>query len=287
MQKEILIKSEFLSSVAGCHVFYKEEFHGPTGSYKDRIAPVIIEEAIKVGARGVVVSSSGNFGLAVAEAAKQKNIACVVLGLMDMLPFYKDEIVARDATLEFFSNTEESYRRLDEYRNQGYFLASIPFEDRTQKDAPGTTGYIAISEEIVSTLGVVPDFVILPTCYGDGAKALLQGFAGLNSKPPQFVLVRNKETEDDIVYSISTNETTPQVEYVLENSNGIDLYLSEKDFVEGQAVLREKDTQNVEVSSGGVVPALKRLAEAGTFSKTDTVVVILTAIQRTSPVSNP
>lgn len=281
---EALREVGLLSDMAGCHVYAKKEFYGPTGSYKDRITPRIVEEALRQSAKGVVVVSSGNFGLSLAEAAREKGLDCIVLCLTSVLPTYKGDIAGRGASLEYFDSTKHAYDRLAQYQARGYFSASIPFLDRGHRDAPGVDGYEEIAVEIISALDGVPEFIVLPTCYGDGALGIMHGFQKFQSERggnvPRFALVRTHETSDDIIYSISTDITTPQVAAVLKETNGLSIYIPEDQFVEGREQLRLQCGIDTEVSSGGIIPSLQELAQSEVFSPDDRVVAIFTATRR-------
>ncbi len=124
-----------------------------------------------------------------------------------------------------------------------------------------------------------------PSAYGDGATGMLKAFMEMKKEQvietiPRFVLSRAHESENDIVYSLTTNRTTPQIEFVLRESVGISLYFSEREYLEGQQILKDECNLAAEVSSGGIVWALKKLKEEGVISEKSTIVTTLTACQR-------
>jgi threonine synthase len=59
-------------------VYAKLEFAGPTGSFKDRGAAVLMSHAMEIGARTVVEDSSGNAGAAFAAYAARAGLECIV-----------------------------------------------------------------------------------------------------------------------------------------------------------------------------------------------------------------
>ena len=271
--------------MSGARVYCKPEFFGPTSSYKDRIAPVLVNNALRDGFKKIAVVSSGNFGLAVAHASKKAGLECTVLCLSSVLSVYKDAIAFEGAEISFFGDSEAAFKELEQRVNSGYFSASAKFSERAFKDPPGIEDYGTISTEIIEQLGKAPDFVITPSAYGDGATGMLNAFIKMKNeriieRVPRFVLTRAHESEDDIVYSITTNRTTPQVEFVLRESNGMSLYFSESDYLEGQKILKKECDLAAEVSSGGIVSALRKLTEEKTLSEKSAVVTILTAGQR-------
>ncbi|HOO38287.1 MAG TPA: threonine/serine dehydratase [Deltaproteobacteria bacterium] len=80
LNKTNLIYYSELSRIIGCDVFVKHENHMPTGSFKIRGAinffHTINKEEV---ANGVLVSTRGNHGLAMAWAARWYNIPCTVV----------------------------------------------------------------------------------------------------------------------------------------------------------------------------------------------------------------
>lgn len=62
----------------GARIFLKDEANNPTGSFKDRRATLPVYEAKKHGYPGVIVSSSGNYGAAVASQAARRGIQSIV-----------------------------------------------------------------------------------------------------------------------------------------------------------------------------------------------------------------
>ncbi len=279
---ESFLKSDFLSSFTNCNVYCKLEFFGPTGSYKDRLAPAALQEAKSKGFTKIVVVSSGNFGLAIAYEAQKQGMECTVLGYDDILPKYQKAFLDLEVNIQLFSTTEDAYRALENYIQKGYFSATVPFSERAYKDTPGISGYETLAYELVKALCEEPDSIILPTCYGDGAKGILNGFLKMQKENlikdiPKFILVRATEHEGDIAYSISTNQTTPQVEYVLEHSNGESIYVNDQEFIEGNKIFIEQCDIHAEITSGGIITALKRMVDQNIISPKSKIVAIFTA----------
>jgi threonine synthase len=59
-------------------VYAKLEFAGPTGSFKDRGAAVLVSHAVATGAQRVIEDSSGNAGAAVAAYAARAGLECQI-----------------------------------------------------------------------------------------------------------------------------------------------------------------------------------------------------------------
>src|SRR5207237_554737 len=60
------------------NLYLKNETRNPTGSYKDRMAAVLVARAREVGATTITVATSGNAGAAIAAYATVAGIECVV-----------------------------------------------------------------------------------------------------------------------------------------------------------------------------------------------------------------
>jgi threonine synthase len=63
----------------GGRIFIKDEAANPSGSFKDRRAALSIHHAKKLGYKGVVAASSGNYGAAVASQAAKRGLKAIIL----------------------------------------------------------------------------------------------------------------------------------------------------------------------------------------------------------------
>ena len=63
----------------GARIFVKDEQCNPSGSFKDRRASMSVYMAKKLGYKGVVAATSGNYGAAVASQAAIRNIDCIIV----------------------------------------------------------------------------------------------------------------------------------------------------------------------------------------------------------------
>lgn len=63
----------------GARIFVKDEQCNPSGSFKDRRASMSAYMAKKLGYKGVVAATSGNYGAAVASQAAIRNLDCIIV----------------------------------------------------------------------------------------------------------------------------------------------------------------------------------------------------------------
>ena len=197
--------SPTLSNAYHVRVYLKPEIYSATGSYKDRLGPAAVAEAIQAGATKVVATSSGNQGLAIAHAARAAGIPCLILATRHILPVYRDALRELGAELQTVPDMKARTAALHEKIKEGWFPVSVAPEDRGRRVQPGKSGYASIAREIVDALGAAPDFLILPVCFGDGCAGILLGFQQLarerGTAIPKFIMVRARSSED-VAFSI-------------------------------------------------------------------------------------
>jgi len=63
----------------GARIFLKDEAANPSGSFKARRAAVSVYHAKKLGYKGVVAATSGNYGAAVASQAAMQGLKCIII----------------------------------------------------------------------------------------------------------------------------------------------------------------------------------------------------------------
>ena len=63
----------------GARIFLKDEATNPSGSFKARRASVSVYHAKKLGYKGVIAATSGNYGAAVASQAAMHNLKCIIV----------------------------------------------------------------------------------------------------------------------------------------------------------------------------------------------------------------
>ena len=271
-----------LSKEFGIRVHLKPEIHSATGSYKDRLGPAAVAEAIAAGATKVVATSSGNQGLAIAHAARAASISCLILATQHILPVYRDALRELGAELQTVPDMKARTVALHEKIKEGWFPLSVAPEDRGRRTQPGKSGYAAIAREIVEALGAAPDFLILPVCFGDGCTGILGGFRELararGTGIPRFVMVRATYAED-VAFSITSDRTTPEVAEVLAATQGLSMYFTNGDFLESQRLARAAGL-DLEPAAAGPFLGLRKLAAAPGLPPGSRVVLLLTAKDR-------
>ncbi|RJL22591.1 threonine synthase [Bailinhaonella thermotolerans] len=158
-------------------VFVKDESRNPTWSHKDRLNRCTVSAAVGVGARGVVVASSGNHGASAAAYSARAGLPCVVLTSAAVPPAVASFLAAYGAVVlpvPVEARWGLTRRIVEEYgfhpvSNLGVTHTGHPF---------GPEGYKTVAYEIHADLGV-PEAVFVPTGYGELLFGVWKGFAEL------------------------------------------------------------------------------------------------------------
>ncbi|WP_342455663.1 2-amino-4-oxopentanoate thiolase subunit OrtB [Caloramator sp. Dgby_cultured_2] len=165
----------------GARIFIKDEACNPSGSFKDRRASVSVYHAEKLGFKGVVAATSGNYGAAVASQAAMRNLkAIIVQECYDSRKIGQPEILEKQRkceclgaeTIQLSVGPELFYMFLRVLEETGYFNASLysPF---------GIAGVETLGYEIAmqcrEKIGKDPDVVIATHAGGGNVTGTARG----------------------------------------------------------------------------------------------------------------
>jgi threonine synthase len=156
-------------------VWIKDESRNPTWTFKDRNAAVTVSKAVELGARTIVVSTSGNYGASIAAYAARAGLECVALTYPGIPEGTSTLIQAFGAQLHVVAPDErwEVLRR--GMSEEGWYPASN-YTDIPTNGAYGHEGYKTVAYEVLESLGAAPDLVSVPTAYGEGLFGIWKGF---------------------------------------------------------------------------------------------------------------
>ena len=156
----------------GARIFVKDEAANASGSFKDRRAACACAHAKKLGYKGVVAATSGNYGAAVASQAAMQGLECIIVQeCYDSKGIGQPEIVEKARKCEAFGaeviqltvGPELFYTTLSVLEDTGFFNASLysPY---------GISGIETLGYEIAmqcrETLGRDPDLVVCTNAGG-------------------------------------------------------------------------------------------------------------------------
>ncbi|MEU4066064.1 pyridoxal-phosphate dependent enzyme [Streptomyces wedmorensis] len=160
-------------------LWIKDESRNPTWSHKDRLNRVAVSAAVASGARGIVVSSSGNHGAAAAAYAARAGLPCAVFTSPDAPPAVASHLRAYGATVLTVPRASVRPLMLRIVDELGFQSVSSVTDTAHTGHPFGPEGYKTLAYEIALDLGRVPAAVHLPTGYGELLFGVAKGFREL------------------------------------------------------------------------------------------------------------
>lgn len=165
----------------GARIFVKDEQCNPSGSFKDRRAALSVYQAQKMGYKGVVAATSGNYGAAVASQAAMRNLKCIIVQeCYDSRKVGQPEILEKQRKCENLGaeviqltvGPELHYTFLRVLEDTGYFNASL--YSFFAIGGTETLGY-ELANQCKETLGRFPDYVIATQAGGGNLTGTARG----------------------------------------------------------------------------------------------------------------
>jgi threonine synthase len=158
---------------------FKIEGANPTGSYKDRYVAATLNAVLSFGVDRIVVSSTGNLGVAAAAYAAAAGLSCLFLAAAG-LP--RSALAQAQAHGALVAMTDPERRQiLFEHAAlaRGWFPIGLRMKRRVNNPF-GVEGYRAIGTELHAAPGGPPDVVLFPCARGNG---LYGTWLGLKDQP--------------------------------------------------------------------------------------------------------
>ncbi len=165
----------------GARIFIKDEACNPSGSFKARRAATAVYHAKKLGYKGVVTATSGNYGAAVASQAAMQGLKCIVVQeCYDSRMVGQPEILEKQRACEAYGaevvqlsvGPELFYTFLTLLEETGYFNASLytPFGIAGVE----TLGY-ELAMQFREKIGKDPDKVFITHAGGGNVTGTARG----------------------------------------------------------------------------------------------------------------
>lgn len=172
----------------GARIFVKDEASNPSGSFKARRAANAVYHAKKLGYKGVIAATSGNYGAAVASQAAMHGLKCIIIQeCYDSTHKGQPEIIEKARKCEAYGaevvqltvGPELFYTFLKTLEETGYFNASLytPFGIAGVE----TLGY-ELAMQFRERVGKDPDVVVCTNAGGGNLTGTARGLikAGAN-----------------------------------------------------------------------------------------------------------
>lgn len=177
----------------GARIFIKDEAQNDSGSFKARRASVSCYHAKRLGFKGVIAATSGNYGAAVASQAAKYGLKCIIIQeCYDSKSIGQPEIIEKARACEAYGaeviqltvGPELFYLSLKLLEETGYFNASL----YTPYGISGveTLGYELINDCINQT-GKIPDMVVCTNAGGGNLTGTARGIKKATKQKVQIV----------------------------------------------------------------------------------------------------
>ena len=282
-------------------LFLKDEGRNPTWSYKDRFCSVAVSKARELKAKVITISTSGNHGAATAAYAAKAGLPCVVFTIPDVPDTIKTLMQVYGAYLIVVPTAQDRWALMRQCIDQfGWYPASGYMNPPVGSNPWGIEGYKTIAYEIVAQLGGrSPEWVIVPTAYGDGLYGTWKGFKELKAmgaidRLPKMVAaerfgplartlelgseqVSQVEASSSVAFSIANGISTYQALKALKESGGLAITASDEEIMEMQKTLAASEGIYGEASSVIALNIAAKLRTQGQAAADDTVVAVLTS----------
>ncbi len=184
---------KFAPAGKGARIFIKDEASNPSGSFKARRAATSCYHAKRLGYKGVIAATSGNYGAAVASQAAMRGLKCIIVQeCYDSKGIGQPEIIEKARKCEAYGaevvqltvGPELFYTFLVLLEETGYFNASLytPFGIAGVE----TLGY-EISMEFREREGKDPDVVVITNAGGGNLTGTARGLIKAGATDTQVV----------------------------------------------------------------------------------------------------
>ncbi len=184
---------KFAPKGKGARIFIKDEACNPSGSFKARRAATSCYHAQRLGYKGVIAATSGNYGAAVASQAAMRGLKCIIVQeCYDSKGIGQPEIIEKARACEAYGaeviqltvGPELFYTFLQLLEETGYFNASLytPFGIAGVE----TLGY-EISKQFREREGKDPDVVVITNAGGGNLTGTARGLIKAGAANTQIV----------------------------------------------------------------------------------------------------
>ncbi len=269
----------------GPDLYLKREDLHPYGSHKGRSIPVMIEKYIQEGWQKFCISSSGNAALAAIYSIKdlnkkqdQQNTLHIFVGnhiqpeKLERLEQIKEK--DKNITIEKVSNPKQSAFQMDK-KGEAKNL-------RQSTDDTALIGYQTLADELSQIQNLTAVFI--PTSSGTTAQGLYNGFKkhGFNPQihiiqtPKCHPLVDNSPIGTSVANAIvdTVGYRKEAIQKILQETGGKGWIAEDKDIVEAQLLVKEKEGLDISPNSALSLAGLNLAIKNGLKFKGSVVCLI-------------
>ena len=288
-------------------LWLKNECQSPTGSLKDRVAPVVVAKALEAKAKALVVISSGNMANSVAAYGAAHGLKTIVI----MSPSARPERVLQSTVLgaTVLRVRGSSADRIDLCNEAaahfGWYNATSPYNPYGSHGAK-TIAYELFAREVQF------DWIIFPVGFGCNIVGVWKGFKdlvefGYVSQLPKFAAVQPLGSPSVVkAFELGLDEAVPGpqetiaggisqvatpnsrlVLQALRHTKGTAVAVSDEELVHSVSLLAEKTGIFAEPAGAAALAGLVRLVKDGRIGKSDNVLLMITGSGHKEPIASP
>lgn len=290
-----LIEAENLRVSLGVDskIYLKYEGLNPTSSFKDRGMTVAVSKAVEEGASAVICASTGNTSASAAAYAAKAKLKCVVLipegavalGKLSQALIHGAEVIAIKGNFDDALNLAREI-------SAKYPVILVNSINPNRIEGQKTAAF-----EIVDSLGDAPDYHFMPvgnagniTAYWKGYKEYrrilrdkrklklprMMGFQAEGAAPIVRGYPIKKPRTIATAIRIGNPASWKRAEEARDESKGVIDTVTDKQIIEAYKMLSSVEGLFVEPASAAGVAGLVKYVRKGYFSRTSTIVCILT-----------
>lgn len=293
-------KSKKIHKILGLnHLYFKDETHNPTNSFKDRAAALLISHARSLEYEKVVCASNGNQGASIASYAALEGMECINIipedidiGKRSQMVIYNSKIIERGKTVD------EAIKEASKEEYKGIFYQATPELNPLTLEAQKTIAF-----EIYESIGR-PDAILCPMGSGGLLVSIYKGFKELKSidlieNLPKIVGIQSTtcspivndflqkkgkkpEKKEEIIESKATSILVKNPRYralalkAIDETEGFAIAIEESLMLTSAEELARNEGILAEPASALSLAAISILTEKGEIQKDDKIVAIIT-----------
>jgi len=277
------------------NLWFKDECRNPTGSFRDRVAAIILSHALSIGVKNIVCASDGNLGASMAAYCSRIGLTPLVVipkladtGKVIQMRIHGAEIIEQGETLD-----EASKKAHEIAIKLNYYEATA------EANCLSIEGLKTIAYEIYYQLGQAPNHLVVPTGSGVTALSIYLGFKqlmelGIVDSIPAIHIVQTttcptialmmryihggEGREHGLVVGLSycDNPLADYIARILSRVNSYGVIVSLNEIYDSTIELAKLEGLFVEPAAGAAIAGLKLLVEQGVIDSNENVVVLLT-----------
>ncbi|MDD3266145.1 MAG: threonine synthase [Burkholderiales bacterium] len=292
-----LIKSRKLGRSLGIDLMLKVEGKNPTGSFKDRGTAVEISVAKEMGAKAIILASTGNMAASCACYSAAAGIPCFILVPEGVPPGKLSQVLAFGGHIVQVKGTYNDAADLA-YKiaaEMGFYLAG----DYAYRLEGAKTAAFEIIDQM---LFQVPDYLVVPIGCGTNIGGYYKGFMdyyrlGLIDRLPRIIGVQAKgacavinsfdEKRNDITPLPSINTLASAIAVAnpidglkaleaINSTNGYAISVTDNEILAAQHRLAKEEGIFAESSAAATIAGVEKLVAAGKIDAHKKVMCILT-----------